>query len=220
MKGLVRNNIYSIDEIFKTLIGMMGFALISIVFTNIFAEQMPNATQLTDIAMLATIGAFSSVSLEMLKNGAMSKWSRFELTTPVAKADVITGRYLTYLLFAAVSTVFLTLGFVIPIFFGQSFDANWYTYYLTMLFCFNFLTPAISHPLILKLGIDKAIIIFLISTMCGLGLFIAPTIIFADFLATIPNVDFVYRVTISTICLVSFGLSYLISKKMYVKMDL
>lgn len=220
MKGLIRNNFYTIDQILKVLIGMMLFSLLFVIFATFYAEQMPNAAQFTDISMLATIGAFSSVSLEMLKNEAMSKWSKFELTTPVTKADVITARYITYTLFTLIAIAFLTLGFVIPMFFGQEFDSYWYTYYLAMLFCFNFLSPAISHPLIVKFGVDKGILIFMLSTMLSLAFFVAPPLIFTDFIASIPNHDAVYRVTISGICLIAFGLSYVVSKKMYVNKDL
>ncbi len=220
MKGLIRNNFYTIEQITKVLVGMMALALLFIVFVNFNREQMPNAVQFTDISLLSTIGAFSSVSLEMLKNDAMSKWSKFELTTPITKGDVITARYITYSLFTLIAIVFLTLGFVIPMCFGQAFDLHWYTYYFTLLLCFNLLSPAISHPLIVKFGVDKGILIFMLSTMLSLVFFFAPQFIFADFWASIQNPDAVYRVTISVICIVSFGLSYVISKKMYVNQDL
>lgn len=220
MKGLIRNNIYNIDQILKLLIGMMVFSLLFVASSHIFVEQMPNAIQYSDLALLSTIGAFSSVSIEMLKNEAMSKWSRFELTTPITKGDVIKARYITYTIFAFIAIIFLLVGFLIPVFFGETFDTYWFTYYLTLLLCFCFLSPAISHPLVVKFGIDKGMLFFMLSTFFSLAFFIAPTFIFADFLVSIPNSDAIYRLTISSISLIAFALSYIISKKMYIQKDL
>lgn len=217
MKGLIRNNIYTIDEILKGVFYLAILALIWILSTYIF---FPDSKIFNDIATMAVLGAFSSSCYELLKNETLSKWNKFELTTPISRNDVIKARYITYIIFALIAIAFITITSIIPIFFDDKFIFERFTYNITLLICLFCLSPAMFHPLTLKFGSDKGMFFFIVSTMTSIVFFFAPSLIFLDFFSKFDNPNLVYRVTLSSLSITLFIISYFISKKMYSNKDL
>ncbi|MFI3230970.1 MAG: ABC-2 transporter permease [bacterium] len=225
MRGLIRNNYYTIESTLYASIGIFIFSILTIIVGNIaFSDTMDNASMIS----LAFMGGFSSLSHALLQNNSTSKWDKFELTTPISKGDVIKSRYIVFALSVLVGIggmlfIFMTESIVLKNF-NFMLNLDKYEFELALAFSFLTLIPAISHPLTLIFGVDKCQIIFMLSVMLSLAYFIAPSLLFNEFnqflVDNFTDSDLAYRLIMSGLSVVIFSFSYMISKNIYLNKDL
>lgn len=98
MKGLIRNNFYSVQ---KDLRIIYPLCLIALIVSVIYGD--PQLTYL--IALVQMLMCFGHIGTG-LKNDFISKWNKYEITLPVRRRDVITARYLSFLLFDIIGVLF------------------------------------------------------------------------------------------------------------------
>ncbi len=214
-KGMLRNNYYMVHTSVKATIGIALLILIAVLAVTII---FPENTSLINYASFAVMGSFAGIPFTLLYNDNLSKWNRFALTTPVVKNDIIKARYITFLISTIVALMAMFIMLISYYMVRGSFDLERLGYSLTFGFVFLILISGFMHPLILKFGIEKGQIIFLISVAITLAVHIAPTILLNMLNLEISNLT--YRVGIVLISSVGFIISYRISKKIYNQKDI
>ncbi len=217
MKGLIRNNFYNINQIVYGGLGLMGLTLLWLIISNLF---IPKATVVNDMLILACTTAFSASSYSLLQNNSMCKWDKFELTTPVNKTDVMLGRYITFLICAIIPVVFFLVSELVVVLTGTPFDLNNFTFTLAFVLIIAFMVPAIYHPLVIKFGIDKGQLFYMLAMMGSIALYIAPTFIFSGLIVALNMTDLTYRILMISIALLLFVVSFVSSRKIYINKDL
>ena len=225
MKGLIKHNLYAVES---TLKGYLCGVLLSILAICCFRFIVSDATLQTiaNFASYVIMGSFAGLPFTLLHNLSKSQWTRFELTLPITRKDVIKSRYLSFLIFtcfALVSFLLLNLvNYLLGIDLNLDIFFNFYT--LTTCFILCLAVPAFLHPLTLICGIDKGEILFFISVACALIVCsLLPMVLFGQLIASMSStIVSLYLFQCSSI-LLSFALfvgSYFISQKIYARQDL
>ncbi len=217
MKGLLRNNYYTVKDSLKT-VGIMtiGVYIITLIILFLFPEKII----VIDYVTIGIMGGFSGLSFTLLYNGNLSKWNRFELTMPIVRQDVIRMRYLTFALFGLIGIMSISAILYSSYVLLGTIDIERSGYFLTFGIVISMLLPAFMHPLILVLGMDKGQIVYLFSIILSIVFFVLPSIVFENALDKIENPNLVYRMIMSVISISIFIGSYFLSRKIYDRMDL
>lgn len=217
MKGLIRNNFYSVEGTLKGLFFIMFLGIISIfVFPMLFPKfEFP----VLFIWIGAFVGAGSSLPFTLVYNDGMSKWSKFELTSPISKGDVMKSRYITFLMFAMIILICSLISFAIDSTLNNTLDFDKIGYLAVYGVSFLIFAPSIFHPLVLIFGVDKAQLIFLVSMPVTFAYFWGSAELFKYLFPQITS-NTTYRIFMTTLSILIFFISYLISRKIYIKKDL
>lgn len=162
MKGLIRNNFYSMENNIKiSFIVALFLAAVSFFVKQDAFIQMIIAMQL--FIFIVNVGT-------SLHADAVSKWNKFELTLPVKYSDVIKAKYISFailillgILMGGITAIYacITSGFsnVQSVFYGYEFG-------LTL----SAVTAGIMYPLMLKMGTEKNEMIMILSAIAAVGL--------------------------------------------------
>ena len=208
MKGLIRNNMYHIMPTLKMV------ALIFVLFQVGIAFLIMGThvdISIIEVALGASMGSFSSIAFSLLFNLSKSKWDNYELTTTVNRKDVMTARYLTFLILFILAIILLFVSIsVIKLSVGVDYSSSFPLYAIVVLLLI--LAPSIMHVGILKFGIERGQLIYIISVVLSAAIYVVPVR-----WIEVPK----YYTTIFTIVsFILFFISYLISVKMYSKKEL
>lgn len=218
MKGLIRNNFYSVGSTLKWTIAFCILVNIAVVIGTV---RYPNSKGILPISMLGQIGAFVGLTGTALQKDNTSKWSKYERTLPVKICDVVKARYISFFLFSIIgillATITVLLSFAISV---QSVDLERVGYGYGFGITFALLVPAFLYPLVLKWGADKSEMMLLVSIFITLALFVGGSVILAPYLSRLSNSDMAYRTATIVISIVIFIISYFISLAIYKRKEL
>lgn len=164
MKGLIRNNFYSMESNVKISFIIALFLSIVAFFVkhNAFIQMIISMQVFVFIVNVGT----------SLHADVISKWNKFELTLPVKHTDIIKAKYISFvilILFGVIMgsitaiLVYVTSGFsnMHSVLYGYEFG-------LTLAAT----TTGIMYPLMLKIGTEKNELIILLSSIASIGLLI------------------------------------------------
>lgn len=213
MKGLIRNNFYSVGSALKWT---MAFCIIVNVAVIIGAERFTNSDVFLTMLILGQIGAFTSLSGTALEKDNTSNWSKYERTLPVKMSDITTARYISFLIFSVIGILLATLTVVlISAISAQPMNLERIGYGYSFGIAFSLLVPAFLYPLVLKFGADKVNIILLISVAIAICLFNGGSAILTPYLINLNNANMIYRIACIVISVLMFISSYFISLAIY-----
>lgn len=119
MKGLLKNNVYaalSNAKIFSAMMLLLG----------IVAVAKDNDVQGIIIGyMLLGMTGFSVIAAASLRRECVSKWSKYKLTAPVRRTDIVKSYFLSQLIWLCVGMLFAGTAAALSIFLhGFPFDKN------------------------------------------------------------------------------------------------
>lgn len=214
MKGLLKNQFYgAISSAVVLLVFFVAVGIILIVSSN---------PSLLNIYVLVTATAFALNAVSGFRKEASSKWSKYQLTTPVGRKDIVKSRFINHT-FWVLAGIILAALFVCLIVF---IHGNRYFYYdlrdPLMLFCCGtgiaLLMGAIFYPAIYLLETDKSEIIMMISLLGSTG--ITAGIIWMlnalyDFKPLSDTEFYLNMIIYMAIVLISFLLSYFLTIFIY-----
>ena len=144
-------------------------------------------------------------------------WDSFVLTAPVSRKEIVRSKYLLQILFLAgaflVSAVILMLISLVPMFSGE----DWLFLMLFVGFCYALVYGAVVIPIYLKFGqhTSRYVAFAILVVVAGLYGATFGITMFLEFAAsTIPLL-----IGVLAISLAAYGVSYSISRKIYVKRE-
>lgn len=218
MKGLIRNNFYSVISSLKWTIALCIVLNIVVVM---MAFYEPSSGSLLPILMLGQIGAFVGLTASALQKDNASKWSKYERILPLKISDVVKARYISFFLFSMIGVFLASLTLVCFFTIAPQFvNMERVGYGYSFGFTFALLVPALIYPLVLKFGEDKSEVMLLVSIFITLALFVGGSVILAPFIGGLNSADFIYRTISMVVSVVTFLTSYFISLTMYKRKEL
>ena len=162
MKGLIRNNFYSMGGGMKIAFLMSAVLMFIPLFTKDY--------KILNIVIAIQIFCFISNTGAALRADEVSKWNKFELTLPVKASTVVAAKYLSF-------GALILCGFAMSAATGGIAAARWqemsvarslawgYSYGLTL----SVITSAVMYPVMLKIGTEKNELILLVSAFFAIG---------------------------------------------------
>lgn len=217
MKGLIRNNFYTVESSLKATL-LLSFAA-SLVLT-IASMTTGNNSNLLSLIIAANLGGYGSLATTLIQKDAASKWNKFELTMPVSRKDVVTARYISSLLYVLIGAfVSIVSTFVFHLVTGSlNWDRAGYGFAFGIGFALSL--PTFMIPLVISFGTDKTEPFMLVSIIAGLVLFFGSSVVTGSFLNASEHADFIFRLSYVAFSIVLFVVSYLFSCWLYKKKEL
>lgn len=211
MKGLILNNLYSIEKSAKTSMILASAAVIILVMTQ---HNMALRAALFLPFLLIPVHAF-----EVLKYDALSGWNKFEITLPVTREQIVRSKYSTFLLLFMCSLMMIVfIFFAVDQFIYPVIDQVFFNFLfrgMGIIFCL----AASTFMLTYKLGTEKSDSIMIGSAGFTFGVFFGLSIFLEIVLGNIQHIDEIFSVTFFTIAAISLLISYILSVQIYKKKE-
>lgn len=212
MRGLIRNNFYTVEGSLKVTI-LVGFiAMIAIAIVGIY---LPNNNTFISSCIGGMLGAFGALAGTSIQKDGASKWNKFELTMPISRNDVIKARYISFLFYILIGILMDILCTLLLFVVTGSVNLERIGYGIAFGIAFAMSIPTFMTPLILIFGTDKTEILLMVSCFMGLGLFFGSSVILAPFLSNFSNVNLVFRLGYIIFSILLYFLSYFLSIYLY-----
>ena len=217
MKGLIRNNFYTVEGSLKLTI-LIGF--IGMIIVPFIARSFPNSNILLTGMISGLLGAFGALSGTSIQKDGTSKWSKFELTLPISRKDVIKARYLSFLLYTFIGLIMAILSALLFNAIVGSINLDRLAYGFIFGIAFAMSIPTFMTPLVLIFGTDKNETLLMISIFISLGLFIGTSLILSPFLSDSSNADSLFRVGYLIFSILLYTSSYMLSVFLYQRKEI
>lgn len=211
MKGLILNNLYSVEKSLKSSILLVTGLAIVLILTG-----QPMALRVATFLPFLLIPVNA---LEVLKHDAISGWQRFEITLPATRQKIIQSKYMTFLLLFMfcmlfISGLFLLVHCVLFPVFSMVF-VNFFLRGAGLILC----VAALVFPLTYKLGSEKSDTIMMSGTGFSLGMYFAVLFLLQLTIGSPKHFDEIFSVTFLIIAFVLFIISYVVSIQLYKKKE-
>ncbi len=141
------------------------------------------------------------------------------MTTPVNRANIISAKYVSFLLFILIGAIMASISAAIMLIMPNELSLERLGFGFAFGSAFSLAIPTFMTPLVLIFGHDKNESILLISIGLGLGLFFGASVLATPFLRDFASADLIFRLTYFIISVIMFGISYLISLHLYKKKE-
>lgn len=214
MKGLLRNSYYgAIRSALVLLVAVFAVGLALLIIGS--------PTLLTLIVILSAAAA-CFVAISSFRREASTKWSKYELTTPVRRKDIVKTQYISHVSWVAcgiiISVIFVTLAVVL--------HGNGHFFYELRdplaLFVFSTGTAvfmgALFYPITYFMGADKNEAMMIISLLGAVGLSFGITWLLnvAYGFKKLSDLEFYFSISVyMAVVIVFFIVSYYISTFIY-----
>ena len=204
MKGLIRNNFYTVEGSLKST---LLISLIAAVVLAIVTRVTSDSGNLFSMIISGNLGGFGALAMTVMQKDAASKWNKFELTMPVRRRDVITARYIACMLYVLIGIVMALVSVLVFHLATGALNPERMSYGFVFGWGFALSMPTFMIPLVLTLGTDKTEPIMVISIIAGLGLFFVYSAVLSPVFRNLEHSDFLWRSSYVIFCAVLFVLS-------------
>lgn len=217
MKGLFRNNFYATLPNAKVFSGIM-------LFLGIFVVAMDNKIPSLIIGyMLTAIIGFPFIALDGLRREGFGKWSKYKLTTPVKRSDIVKSYYISQLLWLIIGMVFAGIGVTLSVLLhGFPFDKNTDIFMMYVMgIGISLFMEAIFFPLFYFGGEERNAVFLIISLLCGIFIIIGlSTLVNTFFPAPMTTLQLVLTGVFILVCaILAFTLSIPITTGIFKKKE-
>lgn len=207
MNGLIRNNLYSMEKSILLAFAISAFLAI-VPFGGMNSALLPMIISIQIFVFVVNIGT-------SLRADETVKWSKFELTLPIKRRDIVLAKYVSIILLILMGLVMGAVTFALSSFRGYAIDLSGLVYGLEYGLTLSLFSMSILYPLSLKLGAEKSEIIFVLSAFATIGMMLA----FAAALSEWTNGMNMRHPLVGTVslitALVAFVCSYFVSVKIH-----
>lgn len=216
MRGLIRNNFYTVEGSLKAII-LVGF--IAMILSSIADIYFPDNAILSVNVISGMLGAFGGLSATAIQKDGASKWNKFELTMPISRKDVIKARYISFVLYILIGAFMAILSVLLfhAVIGNVNLERVGYGFVFGIAFAMSI--PTFMTPLVLIFGSDKNEMFLMLSIAVSLGLFFVSSAILTPFLRNFSNANLVFRLGYFIFSILLFMASYLLSVFVYKKKE-
>lgn len=161
MRGLIRNNLYSMESNIVLAFALSAFLAISSLFISPAATPFIIAVQI--FLFVVNIGT-------SLRADEISKWSKYEITLPVSRSTLVLAKYISIVLLLLLGILMGTVTILLSLINGHSMSLPTLLRGFEVGLTLSFFSIAVMYPLVLKLGTEKNELILLLSTFGAIGM--------------------------------------------------
>lgn len=218
MKGLIRNNFYSMEDSLKLTSAINIMMAIGVSVLGIFNSF---ARSWIAIVILLQMGSYAVQVASTLQKDVSSQWNKFEITMPVRRKDVVKAKYICFILNGVLGIAAALLTVIISQL--LQIDINVEKVFLSITFgiVIIFALPALMYPLLLIFGVNKTEMVLSISVILISILFVGSSVIFNYIMPDLSVYsNLVFRCSIIVISIILFIISYMFSVILYKKKEL
>lgn len=162
MKGLIRNNLYSMASNIRTSLILAGFFVL-------FPLGLQDV-KFISIIMAVQIFLFVTHTGASLRVDETSKWSKFELTLPVRRRTIIGAKYVSFIVLILCGTIMSLLTLAVAYIAGVPLESQSVIYSLGFGLTLAITSVAVMYPVMLKMGAEKSELIFSLSVPSSIGI--------------------------------------------------
>lgn len=167
MKGLIQNNLYSMEN-----------SILIAFIISIFLAILPlGGVNPTFLPMIISIQIFVFVVniCTSLRADETAKWNKFELTLPVKRSNLVFAKYLSIIILIFMGIMMGVITIMLSSYCDYTVSHSMLIYGFEYGLTLSILSMSIMYPLTLVLGAEKSEIIFILSAFATIGimLFIA-----------------------------------------------
>ncbi len=217
MKGLIRNNFYTVEGSLKATL-LLSF--VAAIVLAIVGKVTADSGNLFSFIIAGNLGGFGALAMTVMQKDAASKWNKFELTMPVSRKDVVTARYISCMLYVLIGVIVSMISIFVFYLVTGSANLERAGYGYAFGIGFALAIPTFMIPLVMILGTDKTEPLALVSVIAGLLLFFGSSAIMTPFLKDAANANYIFRLSYVAFSIVLFVASYLLSRWIYKKKEL
>lgn len=161
MRGLIRNNLYSMESNIVLAFALSAFLAVSSLFISPAATPFIIAVQI--FLFVVNIGA-------SLRADEISKWSKYEITLPVSRSNLVLAKYISIVLLLLLGILMGTVTILLSFLNGHPMNLPTLLRGFEVGLTLSFFSIAVMYPLVLKLGTEKNELILLLSTLGAIGM--------------------------------------------------
>lgn len=207
MKGLIRNNFYSMENNIKiSFIIALFLSVVAFFARHSAVIQMMIAMQL--FIFIVNVGT-------PLHADVVSKWNKFELTLPVKRNDIIKAKYISFavlFLFGVIMGSITAISVCVSSGFSDMQSVLYgYEFGLTL----SATTAGIMFPLMLKFGTEKNEMIMILSAIASVGLLFLVSAVLTPLTGEMNIKHSLVGIVSTIVALVIFVSSYFVSIRIY-----
>ena len=162
MKGLLKNNYFAVRSNAKAFSVFM-------LLLGIFVVAVISPSLLMGYALLGMIG-FSLNAIAGLRKESSTKWSKYKLTAPVKRSDIVKSYFISQILWLIVGIAYAGIGVALSIMLhGVTLDRNVDIFMLFVIgIGISLFMGAIFFPLFYWGGEERNEVFLIISLLCGI----------------------------------------------------
>lgn len=208
MVGLIKKDLLMIKRNAK---------LVGVIFLIFMLMELQGNTN------LAFVPAFISIMLFMstFSYDEYNKWDSYAITFPKGREDIIKSKYVATFILTFGTIILTTILSLIVGYFSNSLDIEEITMLMLGSFFGIILVQAIMYPLIFKFGMEKGRIAFFVFTF-GIAFF--TVLIMRNVKISLPVglvslFSHYYFIILPVLMIIMIGISYFISKRIYLKKE-
>lgn len=218
MKGLIRNNFYSMEDSLKLTSAINIMMAIGVSVLGIFNSF---ARSWIAIVILLQMGSYAVQVASTLQRDVSSQWNKFEITMPVRRKDVVKAKYICFILNGVLGIAAALLTVIISQLLQIDINVEKVFLGITFGIVITFALPALMYPLLLIFGVDKTEMVLSISVILISILFVSSSVIFNYIMPDLSVYsNLVFRCSIIVISIILFIISYMFSVILYKKKEL
>ncbi len=216
MKGLLKNNFYA------TLSNVKVFSIIMFLFF-VFVIIIDNRIPLLIISyMLLGMVGFSFNFIASLRKESVTKWSKYKLTVPVKRSEIVQSYFLSLFLWLVVGMIFAGIGVAFSVILhGFPFDRNTDIFMMFVVGVgISLFMGTIFFPLFYLGGEERSELFLVISLLSGVGFIMASSTCMNILFPEINNIQIILcGVVILMTAFLMFVFSYLLTVYIYQKKE-
>jgi len=207
MKGLILNNLYSMEKSIKSSSLLTVVAVVLLLLTN-------QSTALKVAAFLPFV-LIPVHAFEILKYDAMSGWNKYEIILPVIRKRIVESKYMTFLLLLIFSVLLVfCVAFTVHLLMFPTMHSVFFNYLLRgmgLIICI----AALIYPLTYKLGTEKSDSIMMGSVGFSLGMFFVIDFMLEMLISGVEDFDKKFSAIFFIMSIIFLIISYVISVNIY-----
>lgn len=207
MKGLIRNNFYSMESNVK-------ISFIIALFLSVVAFFVKHSAFIQMIIAMQVFIFIVNVGTS-LHADVVSKWNRFELTLPVKHNDIIKAKYISFAMLFLLGVVMGSITAIsVCVTSGLSnMPSVLYGYEFGLTLAAT--TAGIMYPLMLKIGTEKNELIMILSGIASIGLLVLISAILTPLTGEMNMKHSLVGIVSTIVALTIFVISYFVSTRIY-----
>lgn len=214
MKGLLKNNLYGVIENIKIVFAFITLLGMALLFTG--------EASLLNIFSLIVAPVVAVLTISCLRKESSSKWSKYKLTLPVKRKEIVKGQYISHFLISLAGMLTVALFILLTV----VIHGNQYFYYgfrdaVTLILLggiLSILIGAIAYPLYYLWGAERTEIILVLSVVLSIAVIMGLSIFVNFFTGSGDVSDTVYYISLSAIMAITvliFLLSYFLTCQIF-----
>ena len=214
MKGLLKNNLYGVIENIKIVFAFITLLGMALLFTG--------EASLLNIFSLIVAPVVAVLTISCLRKESSSKGSKYKLTLPVKRKEIVKGQYISHFLISLAGMLTVALFILLTVL----IHGNQYFYYgfrdaVTLILLggiLSILIGAIAYPLYYLWGAERTEIILVLSVVLSIAVIMGLSIFVNFFTGSGDVSDTVYYISLSAIMAITvliFLLSYFLTCQIF-----